>query len=364
MKATVTPVIEFPEPPRAVCLVRLSAIGDVSHVVPVVRTLQHYWPDTRLTWIVGRVEAGLVGDLPGVEFIRYDKAGGLRSWLALRRELRGRRFDLLLQMQTAMRAATVGAAVPARLRLGYDRDRSREGHSLVINRRVAPHPRYHVLDGFFDFPRALGMDERILRWDIPVPDDARAFAAQHLPDAEAVLAINPASSVRPFNYRNWVPERYAAVADHAVRRHGMRVVLTGGPSAGERELADAIVASMQTPVIDLVGRTSLKQLLAVLERSSALIAPDTGPAHIGTAAGIPVIGLYGTSNPDRTGPYLSRQWVVNRYPENLERYCGVTVEHARWGMRVRHADAMRAITVEDVTERLAAVMEARSGRGS
>lgn len=350
--------LRLPEPPERVSLLRLSAIGDVSHVVPVVRTLQHYWPATEITWIAGRLEATLIGDLPGVECIAYDKQGGWREWRALRRRLRagGRRFDLHLQMQTAMRAAVVGAAVPARIRLGYDRDRSREGHSLVINRRVAPHPRYHVLDGFFDFPRALGMDERVLRWDIPVPEAARAFAAAHLPGDAPVLAINPASSVRPFNYRNWVPERYAAVADHAAAAHGMRVVLTGGPSAGERELADAVRRAMRTEPVDLVGRTSLKELLAVLARARALVAPDTGPAHLGTAAGIPVIGLYGTSNPDRTGPYLSREWVVNRYPENLDRFLGTTVERARWGQRVRHVEAMRAITVGDVTARLDAIM--------
>jgi heptosyltransferase I len=171
-----------------------------------------------------------------------------------------------------------------------------------------------------------------------------------------VLAINPCSSVRPRNYRNWLPERYAAVADHAVRAHGCRVVFTGGPSAGEREFTDAVRARMDTDPIDLVGRTSLKQLLAVYRRCSALVAPDTGPAHVGTVAGIPVIGLYATSNPLRTGPYNSLQWTVNRYPENLERYCGQTVEQAPWGKRVRHEGAMAAITVADVTERVDAVL--------
>ncbi len=350
--------LRLPEQPERVSLLRLSAIGDVSHVVPVVRTLQHYWPETAITWIVGQVEATLVGDLPGVECIAYDKNGGWREWRALRRRLKagGRRFDLHLQMQTAMRAAVVGAAVPARMRLGYDRDRSREGHSLVINRRVAPHPRCHVFDGFFDFPRALGMEGRVLRWDIPVPEAARAFAAHHMPADAPVLAINPASSVRPFNYRNWPPERYAAVADHAATAHGMRVVLTGGPAAGERELADAVRRAMRAEPVDLVGRTSLKELLAVLEQSRALVAPDTGPAHLGTAAGIPVIGLYGTSNPDRTGPYLSREWVVNRYPDNLQHFLGTTVENARWGQRVRDSAAMRTIAVDDVTARLDAMM--------
>ncbi|MEF8982621.1 glycosyltransferase family 9 protein [Thiohalorhabdus sp.] len=347
-----------PAPPRSLCILRLSAIGDVSHVVPVVRTIQRHWPETELTWVVGRTEAGLVGDLDGVTVVPFDKGGGLGALRDLRRRLQGRRFDALLQMQTALRANIAGRMVPAERRLGFDRGRSRDGHGLFVNRRIPPHPRSHVLDGFFDFLQALGLSERELRWAIPIPQTARAFAAERLPHEAPVLAINPCASVRPRNWRNWYPERYAAVADHAVRAHGMAVALTGGPSAGERAFADAVRAAMASEPVDLVGATSLKGLLAVLERSTALVAPDTGPAHMGTAAGIPVIGLYATTNPDRTGPYLSRDWVVNRYPDNLARYAGTTVDEAPWGKRVRHPGAMGAIGVADVTERVDAVMAA------
>jgi len=345
--------------PERLCLLRLSAIGDVTHMLPVVHTLQTHWPDTQLTWIVGSFEATLVGDLPGVEVIPWDKHGGVRAWRQLRRQLGRRRFDVLLQMQTALRASFAGLAVLARYRLGFDLARSRDGHILFTDRRVPPHPRAHVLDGFFDFPVALGVEERVMSWDVPLSDDDQAFAADALPGDGPALAVNPCSSVRPRNYRNWLPDRYAAVADHAAREHGCRVVFTGGPSAGEREFTDAVVHHMNAEPIDLVGRTSLKQLLAVYRRCSALVAPDTGPAHIGTAAGIPVIGLYATSNPLRTGPYNSLQWTVNRYPENLERYCGRTVEQVPWGKRVRHEEAMASITVKDVIERVDAVMVGR-----
>lgn len=348
--------------PKRLCLLRLSAIGDVTHMLPVVHTLRAHWPDTEITWIVGTLEAQLVGDLPGVEVIPWDKRGGLAGWMQLRRQLRGRRFDALLQMQTALRASLAALAVPARHRLGFDLARSRDAHVLFVDRRVPPHPQAHVLDGFFDFLFALGVEERVMSWEVPLNDEDRAFAREQVPADGPVLAINPCSSVRPRNYRNWLPERYAAVADHGARQHGCRIVLTGGPAPGERDFADAVRESMQCEPIDLVGRTNLKQLLAVYRRCSALVAPDTGPAHMGTAAGIPVIGLYATSNPLRTGPYNSLQWTVNRYPENLERYCGQTVDQAPWGRRVRHEDAMAAITVEDVVERVDAVLEGTSAK--
>lgn len=351
-----TELLPTNSPPRRLCIVRLSAIGDVTHVVPVIRTLQHHWPDTALTWVVGRVEAGLVGDLPGVEVVPYEKGGGLRALRDLRRRLAGTRFDVLLQMQTALRANVAGMAARADLRLGYDRGRSRNGHGLFIDRRIAPNPRRHVLDGFFDFLEALGISERVMRWDIPVPEEARAFVSETIPADARILAINPCSSIRPRNWRNWQPERYAAVADHAVDTHGLQVVLTGGPAPQERAFGEAVAGAMRHRPIDLVGRTSLKELLAVLERSEALVAPDTGPAHMGTAAGIPVVGLFGTSNPLRTGPYLSQQWAVNRYPENLEAFAGTTLEQAPWGKRVRHPEAMAAIGVADVTAKLDEVM--------
>jgi len=349
-------------PPTKLCLVRLSALGDVTHAVPVVRTLQKVWPGTRITWIVGRLEAELVAGLPGVELVVFDKARGMRAYRDLARALRGQRFDVLLQMQVALRANLAGRLVRAPLRVGFDRARSRDGHGLFVNRRIPPHPRAHVLDGFFDFLRALGIEERELRWDIPVPPAAAERARAWLPGESRYLAINACSSARINNWRNWSAERYAAVIDHAARVHDLQPVLTGGPAPAEHAMARAIAAQAHTPVIDLVGQTAPKELLAVVERADVAIAPDTGPLHIAAAAGTPVIGLYATSNPDRTGPYLWRDWAVNHYPEALADELGLTPAQARWGQRVRSPEAMQRVTVAEVTERLDALLAPTGGR--
>lgn len=335
------------------CLFRLSAIGDCCHLVPVIRSLQAAWPRTRLTWVIGRTEAALLGDLDGVECITFDKRAGRK---ALRTRLGGRRFDVLLLMQVALRAGFAATAVRAPLRLGFDRERSKDLHGLFVNRRIAAHPRAHVMDGFFDFIEALGVRERHLRWDIPVPEDARARAAQLIPDDQPALVISPCSSQRFNNFRNWPAERYAAVAAEAVRTHGMQVILTGGPSDEERWYAEAIRSRAGVPVTDCIGKTSLKELFALLERATVLVSPDSGPAHMAVAAGTPVIGLYATSNPDRTGPYLGREWVVNRYPEAVRAELGRDVGDVAWGRRVRKADAMALIQVNDVLERLDALL--------
>ena len=99
--------------PASICLLRLSALGDVTHVVPLVRALQAHWPQTQLTWIVGKFERKLVGDIAGVEFVDFDKKQGWRALRTLRTSLRGRRFDALLHLQVALRANLASAMVPA-----------------------------------------------------------------------------------------------------------------------------------------------------------------------------------------------------------------------------------------------------------
>lgn len=342
---------DLPDEAR-VCLLRLSALGDVTHMLPLVHTLQAARPGWHLTWLIGRLEHALVGDLPGVEFVIFDKSRGWRAYRHLAGALGRRRFDALLLMQVALRAGLAGRFVRAPLRLGFDRERSRDGHGLFINRRVAPGPRAHVLDGFLDFATALGITDHQLRWDLPIPPAATEFATAKLPAGQRLLVINACTSARHRNWRNWSAERYAAVADHARAEHGLHTVLTGGPADTEREMAGAIAARTRAPVTDLVGATTPKELAAVLARADVVIAPDTGPAHIANAVGTPVIGLFATSNPQRTGPYNWRDWCVNRYPEALQAEAGLAPEQARWGRRVRDDEAMARITVSDVTRRL------------
>jgi len=134
--------------------------------------------------------------------------------------------------------------------------------------------------------------------------------------------------------------------------HGCKVVLTGGNSDLEKEYGEALSAGSASPVDNLIGTTSLKELLALIGTADLVICPDSGPAHMATAVGTPVIGLYATSNPDRTGPYLSRALTVNRYPDAARQYLDKAVDALRWGQRVRHADAMELITIDDVRTRI------------
>lgn len=343
-------------PPRRLCLLRLSAVGDVCHALPVVRTLQAVWPQTAITWVIGRLEYSLVGDVPGVEFIIFDKTRRWRAYLDLAHALRGRRFDVLLHMQHSLRASLASLLVRADVRVGFDRARAKDLQWLFTNAHIAAQPQQHVMDSFFEFARALGVEQRLLRWDIPIPEAAHRFAQEHVPQDAPVLVISPCSSMP---YRNWSAERYAAVADYAIERHGMRVVLTGGPSTIEKEYGAAITGRMQHEALNLIGRTSLKELLAVLARATVVLAPDSGPAHLATALGVPVIGLYATTNPARARPYLSADYVVSRYEEAVRAKYGKSTDELPFGIRVRDPGTMERITVDEVTAMLDHVLADR-----
>jgi heptosyltransferase I len=341
------------ERPESLCILRLSAIGDTCHVVPVVRTLQRVWPATRLTWIIGRVEARLMNLLPGVEFITIDKRAGLAAARSLRAALHGRRFDVLLHMQLSLRASLASALIGARLRLGFDRARARELQWLFTNAQIAPRRQQHVLDSFQGFLSALGIEEGRLQWDLPLPPAAQHYAAQLVPDDQPTLIIS-ACSAHPA--RNWRPERYAAIAEHAAQAHGMRVILCGARSALERDMGAAIERLSAVPVINQIGEDTLPQLLALLARSSVLLCPDSGPAHMATMVGTPVIGLYAATRLARTGPYLSRQWCVDRYEAAAQRFRGCSAAQLPWHEKIERRGVMDLIEVADVRERLDALM--------
>ncbi|WP_296247848.1 glycosyltransferase family 9 protein [uncultured Stenotrophomonas sp.] len=334
----------MPASSSPLCLLRLSALGDVTHVVPLVRTLQRGLPGTPLHWVIDKAGHKLLDGLPGVSFHVYDKNSGLAGMRALRREFPPGRFDALLQMQVAARANLLSAFIPAKRRIGYDKSRSKDLHGLFINERIPDRPGIHVLDAIGSFCEPLGLKQTEVSWDLATPQEAHEWArAQWEEDGRPVLMISPCSS---HQRRNWYAERHAALADHAASQ-GWRVVLCGGRSELERSTSDAILAAMKHPALDLVGKDTLKQLPALLARASLLVTPDSGPMHIANAVGTKVLGLHAASNPARSGPYSDRRYCVDRYDDAARRYLNKPASALKWGTKIEFDDVMSLITVED-----------------
>ena len=248
----------------------------------------------------------------------------------------------------SVRSSLISLMISSPIKLGFDKSRAKDYQWLFTNHKIATKTREHVIDSFFGFTEALGINERILEWNIPIPGEAREFATSIIDKDKKTLVISPCSSMA---YRNWACEGYAEVADYAVK-HGMQVILTGGPSRIEKEYAECIKQHSTVEITDLIGKTSIKQLLAILECADIVVSPDSGPAHLATAVGTPVIGLYACTNPDRARPYLSKEYTVNKYPEAVSKKYDKPVAELPWGIRVKDSFAMALITPGDVCSTL------------
>lgn len=334
----------FNSAPQSLCILRLSAIGDVCNTVAAVQAIQQYWPDTHITWITGTLEASLIDDLPGVEVIVFDKKQGWQGYRQLWKTLKGRQFDALLHMQYALRASIATLGINARYKLGFDAKRSQDFQTWFTNVKVPSPSAPHVLDGLMAFGHTLGIPSSEPTWSIPYDHADAQWAQAQLDQQKYNLVLVPGASK---SYKNWTAEGYARVIEYA-KQQGWHVIIAGSPSPVETRLSASITEQLTTPVANVVGQSSIKQMLALLDYADMVIAPDTGPAHMANAVNTPVIGLYAHHNPQRTGPYQYRQYVVSAYEAAIAEEHQKPIAELDWRTRVKDETAMQRITVPAV----------------
>ncbi len=315
-------------------------------LVPLVRTLQAHFPGVQLSWVISRPAYDLVEGMDGVEFIVIDKPKTLADFWQFKRQMRHRNFDVLLAPQASFRTNLLYPLIKAKRKIGYDNHRANDGHRWFIKEKITPGSE-HTLEGFLKFAEPLGVKDKVIRWDLPITQEDYDWADSQLPKEGSILVVNPAAS-KP--ERSWLVERYIEVLLEAQKRWQVQVVLTGGPRAYDRQLADQI--SREVPVIDLVGKTKPKQLLALISKAQAVLCPDTGPSHMAAAVNTPVVALHAVTNPLISGPYMFPHLVVNRYPQALEQLLGMTYEQHVWGTQVHGEQTMRLISAEEVIVQL------------
>ncbi|MGD2071205.1 MAG: glycosyltransferase family 9 protein [Gemmatimonadota bacterium] len=338
------------DPPREICIVMLSAIGDAVHVLPVANALKGHWPDTRITWVIQPVPHVLVRDHPAVDrFLVFHRRRGLKAWEGFRElaeKYPQRPFDLLLALQVYFKAGVLTALAPACTKLGFDRRRARDLNWLFTDVRIEARGQRHVQDQYFEFLEHLGIDPHPAVWDIPISDRERQAQAEFFSRFDRPVCAVVVGTSKPA--KNWSPEGYAVVLDELDSTHGMRPVLVGGPSPLEREIADRVLSLTRAKVVDMLG-DDLRRLVWMLDGASLTISPDTGPLHISRALETPVVGLYGFTNPKRTGPYRRYQdLVVDGYAEFPGEAYPVTPDYR---------DGMKRITVDMVLEKVEAAQE-------
>jgi heptosyltransferase-1 len=292
-----------PEPSARILIVRLSAIGDVLHGLPVLNALRDALPRAFLAWVVeGRAAEVLQSHKALDELIvvprRWLKSP--REVIHLRRRLRALRFDLTLDLQGLSKSAIAARLSGARRRIGFDGRDGRELSRWLNNERVLPR-RTHVIDRNLELLARLGIVDPSVRFDLEdSPSAALAAAkildAQHLADRFAV--INPGAG---WPSKLWPVDRYAAVARHLGQARALRsLVVWAGPQ--ELAWAEAIVAD-SAGCAALAPATSLVELAAIVRRATVFIGSDTGPLHLAAAVGTPCVGLFGPMPAKRNGPY-------------------------------------------------------------
>ncbi|WP_111636651.1 glycosyltransferase family 9 protein [Marinomonas shanghaiensis] len=324
-------------PVQHLAVVRLSALGDVCHAMAVVQAIIKSNPTVQVTWVTSPLEANLVRLLEGVRVVVYDKKSGLSGLLALRSLFRDQTFDVLLHLQWSLRASLVSRTIKAKRRIGFALSHSREKQHWFVN-EYAPEPKgEHVLDSFLSIASVLGVTSPVLPCELVLPD-----ANLKLP--ERYVVINPSASK---SERNWTVEGYQAVIERLLIK-GICPVVTGGPSSADAIFAQAIIANRSDQVINLVGKTPLAMMLSVLKGASLVVSPDTGPAHMATLVGTPVLGLYAHSNPQRTGPYRDLENVVSVYEELATKEYQKPLSELPWSTRVHDPKAMQHIAIDRV----------------
>lgn len=346
-------VLPLKSPPDKICILRLSAIGDVTHAIAVVRAIQAQWPGVEITWVCGKLEYKLLQVIEGVRFIVFDKSRGIKSYLELWKTLKADHFDVLLHMQTAARANIASIGIKADIKLGWDKPRSRDFHQLFISHTVPVAAQQHQVQGFLSFARSLGIDVQEPDWKIPLTEDALTFVNDHVKGEQPLLVISACSS---HEMRNWRAERYAQLADYAINEFGMQVVLSGGMSKVEKDMADLIIHHMQGVVTNLVGKDTLQQLCGLLSKARVVVSPDSGPVHMANALGAPVIGLYACTWSRRSGPYGSLEYCVDKFDEAAQEFLHKPADALPWGTKIERPGVMDLISVDDVIAKLKLVM--------
>ena len=283
-------------------------IGDAVMATPALAAIRRTFPQAQVTVVANSLVTELFVTHPDCDrVIRFDKRsgpGGIGALWRFCRELRRERFDLAVLLQNAFEAAAMALLAGIPRRAGYATD----GRGLLLTDRVPAvdkkHGLHHV-DYYLAMLRHLGIAGDSRQLCLALSTDEVCRAAGILGSGDWV-AINPGASYGAA--KRWIPERFAAVADALAVEFGMRVVLTGGP--GEAEIGADIAGAMQAPPLNLIGLTTVRELMAVLARCRLVVTNDSGPMHIAAAFRVAIVAVFGPTDHTTTSPASDRCRIV------------------------------------------------------
>ncbi len=343
-------------------IIRLSAVGDIILCASMVDALAKIRPLWRISWFTAAWVSDLFKFPDNVKIIPTKKPQTLRDyWHFHRQQQKMPDFDIVLAPQASLRINLMLALIPSKCTIGFDPIRGREGHQLFIDQHI-PYQNNHLLDGFLQFltalhlPQPLPPQAQALHWPIHINHNTQEWAERQLPTTTDWIAINLRASK---DERNWPLENFQQLIIELLNTHDkLAIVLTGGDTPDEQQTAHQLLYALNQQhlahrLLNQVGRTTLPQLAALLQRCRCLIAPDTGPVHLARAMNIPVIGLYAIARSALTGPYHALDYCIDVHEQAVQQFGSSKHKQATpWHYRVHDARAMRLITVEAVKHKM------------
>ncbi|MDR7866245.1 MAG: lipopolysaccharide heptosyltransferase II [Sporomusaceae bacterium] len=326
---------------KNILIVKLSAIGDVVHALPVAYALKQCFPAARITWVVEKPSFDLLANNPCIDEIiifdkpRLKKLSGFRDYApAFVRLLRSRHFDLALDLQALFKSGAIAFLSGAPERYVYCN--TRELSDRLSRRVCGPNQHGHIVERYLDVARAVGCEVKQVVFPINITAEEELTAAATARKAgldltQPYVVLSPGAN---WPNKRWPPSLFAALADK-LRQDGLVPVVSGGP--GDAALAAEIAAAATTPPVDLTGKTSLKQLAHIIKNARVLVGGDTGPMHLAAALATPVVALHGPTDTIRNGPYgnghkalVTAQECAGCWrracPKGLDCLAGITVE--------------------------------------
>lgn len=325
-------------------IVMMSAVGDAVHTLPIVNALKRHNPSSHITWVLQPAPATLVRGHPNVdEIIEFNRGRGAHAYLDVRRALHDQSLDLLIDLQVYLKAGIVTALADAPTKLGFDRARARDANWLFTNCKIPQHPIQHVQDQYFEFLDYLGVAHLKPEWNLGPWPEERACQAQWRAQFDRPIVAVVVATSKP--EKDWIPERWATVCDALYSDFGLQPVLVGGRSPRELQAERIIMQRASHPPHSALG-SGLRNLVSILDASSLVLSPDTGPLHMAVALDRPAISLLGYTNPKRTGPYRRfHDLMIDAYANPGEAY---TPSMENRPGRMQH------ITVNDVLQKVQA----------
>lgn len=332
---------------RNICILRLSALGDCINAYGLICAMRKASENISVSWVIDSRFASLFIDSDGNELVNLIKAdiknqGLIKTFLNLKKQLKNKKFDSLLNIQTSIKASIISLCIKAKTKIGYDKQRSREGQRFFVDRIIDTPKDPHVLSGFLSFAKSIGLDNIQPQWDFKLTHNELAKADELLDTDKKVFCISPASAK---SIKNWTVDGYSSIANYAHTK-GFEVVLLGSNAQKEKKLCADIESRLSFKCKNLCGKTSLRELCAVVSKSCLVLSPDSACMHLASALNIPVIGLFAIHNPNRVGAYNFRDIEVSVYEQEAAKE--LKGANFSWRYRVKNENAMKNISVNDV----------------